>query len=164
MMLVAPNKIIGFEIKSDYDSTNRLQKQMEDYYGAFNSVYLVCGEKFNKQVFASLKKGIGILMLDKDKIKIVRKATEREYPQKNKIINFLWKNDLPYTSQRTQKGVDELKRILLKEKSKDELLRIVINALEKRYYSRYESFMKARGEKTCVQDIDILTIQDDYLH
>lgn len=161
-MFIGNDSLIGFEIKSNYDTNMRLGKQIESYCGAFNQLYIVCGEDFYKKNSA-IKKGIGIIISDESGLRLKRKAVHRKFPAKQKMVNFLWKADLPYTSLKDQMGVGELKQKAVREFATKELFLMAIKALTNRYQPRFDSFMKARGDITFVQDVDVLTIQDRYL-
>lgn len=162
VMFIGTEVLIGFEIKSDYDTNVRLEKQLESYCGTFNQLYIVCGEDFYKKN-SSIKKGIGIIISDGTGLRLKRKASHRKFPAKKKMVNFLWKADLPYTYLKGQMGVGELKQKATREIATKELFMMAIRALTNRYQPRFDSFMKARGEITFVQDVDVLTIQDRYL-
>ncbi len=162
MMFIGDNELIGFEIKSDYDTITRLGRQIQNYYGAFNQLYIVCGKEFYKKIGCQ-KMGVGLIIADDDGLKLKRKATHRKFPVKSKMVNFLWKADLPFSSLKKHMGINELKLKTVNEVTSKELFQMVIKALKNRYQPRFDSFMKARGSVTFVQDIDVLTIQDRYL-
>lgn len=162
MMFIGKDILIGFEIKSDFDTTYRLEKQIENYYGAFNQLYIVCGEGFYKKNNI-IKKGVGVIISNNEGLKLKRKAAHRKFPSKKKMVNFLWKSDLPFPSLKNSMGAGELKLKAANEILTGDLFKLVINSLTNRYQSRFDSFMKARGGITFVQDVDVLTIQDRYL-
>lgn len=144
MMVIGVDFLIGYEIKSDYDTLFRLDKQIDSYNGCFNSVYLVCGENVAKQKI-DLKQSIGIMKLTDEQIYKKRKAKNRKYPLKEKIVEFLWKKDVPCSYNEKDLPVSELKKKLCETATRDELLSLVVHTLRKRYEPRFESFMKARG-------------------
>ena len=96
-------------------------------------------------------------------MRVQRKAFYRKYPLKIKMANFLWKSDLPFSSLKKSTGVEELRLKAAKEIKTENLFELVLAALKNRYRQRFDSFLKARGSITFIQDIDILTIQDNYL-
>jgi len=162
ILFIGNDTLIGFEIKSDFDTNIRLERQIDNYYGAFNQLYLVCGENFYKKN-RLIRNGVGIIIANNDSLRVKKKAFHRKFPSKNKMVNFLWKSDLPYTALKDRVGVSELKQRAVNEIPTKDLFRMTIKALTNRYRQRFDSFLKARGAVTFIQDVDVLTIQDHYL-
>lgn len=162
MMLIGENFLIGYEIKSKFDSTFRLKKQFDDYRGHFNALYLVCPETF-KFERNELSRSTGILTYHDKKVELYRAAKARSYPEKSRMINFLWKRDFLPIPNNANATIEQLRAHTLKKENSSQLFQRVCSTLQKRYKSRYQSFLSSRGERTFVQDIDVLSMTDAFL-
>ncbi len=79
-----------YEIKTEHDSFTRLEKQINDYYKAFNHVSLLTTDKYLFNAQKTLPLEVGILYLDsKSKIKVLRKPIENNSHLSHKEIFFL---------------------------------------------------------------------------
>lgn len=162
MMLIGENFLIGYEIKSKFDSTYRLKKQFDDYKGHFNALYLVCPDTFKFERNA-LPRSTGILTYQDKTVALSRDARARAFPEKSRMINFLWKRDFLPIPSYPNASVEELREYTLKKENSSQLFQRVCSTLRKRYLSRYQSFLMSRGERTFVQDIDVLSMTDPFI-
>ena len=144
--LVAVDRIecttYGFEIKSDLDSLNRLENQLEDYRLTFNYVYVVTTEKHLEAVKSH---GIwfGVLLIDSNGvISCSRKARKRG------LLNC--KNGRP---------------LLNSSEYAENTNQQYINWLCMRYEPIYQVFVKERGlNQTSEDDIKILSLRSDIIN
>ena len=51
---------VAYEIKTDLDNFNRLEKQIEDYYKIFEEVYIICSESNMSNMFALIPDSCGL--------------------------------------------------------------------------------------------------------
>lgn len=66
-----------YEIKTKYDSLDRLEEQLASYCSLFDKVYVVCDERHTDKVAAVACREVGILQLTKrNTLSEVRKATD----------------------------------------------------------------------------------------
>ncbi len=89
-------KAVVYEIKTDQDNIERLSSQVEDYYKAFEYVYVVCGKRLLGEIKTELRQSdVGILLLDKDGTFVtIRNA--RRHPQNisaDVIFNMLFRRE-----------------------------------------------------------------------
>ena len=67
-----------FEIKTEYDSTRRLKKQMEDYKMFFDNCYIVIPEHLLDEYLQSVDENVGIILLcDNGKIEFCKYRTAK---------------------------------------------------------------------------------------
>lgn len=91
---------IAFEIKSEFDTTKRLDSQINGYSEVFEYIYLVYWEdKYNIESL-NLPQNIGIIKAfwDNESIafKIIKKAKINNFATPTIIANLLWKSELEY--------------------------------------------------------------------
>lgn len=95
LMMVTPDAITGFEIKSDLDNYQRLDSQVRHYNQFFQYKYIVVGKSHSKTIKTRVPSSWGILVIDNDLIEVKRKA---EYIctsiQVSSQLSILWKMEL----------------------------------------------------------------------
>lgn len=129
----------GYEIKSDKDSLNRLNSQLEDYKLTFNYVYVVTTKKY-VDVVKNYGAWFGILLFDDEKgIHCLRKARKRAL---SNVINS--RPLLKFSEDETNFNAQ------------------YINWLCARYEPIYKVFLKERGTNhTSENDIKVLSLRSD---
>ena len=66
-----------YEIKSDLDTLNRLEKQISEYRKVFANVYVITGKNYLDAVHAIIPDDVGIMLLnDRYNISTIRKAID----------------------------------------------------------------------------------------
>jgi hypothetical protein len=97
----------GFEIKSDVDSTERLQSQISAYNRVFDYLYLVVGNKLIQRAGQLIPSWWGIIHLEKRGTKILtrreRRAESNPCVEAMSIANLLWHNEAIAILNRYQK-------------------------------------------------------------
>lgn len=79
--VIVNGKTTCYEIKSEFDTLNRLDKQLDDYLKIFDEVYVVCTAKNLKSVLSSTDEHIGVLELtSKNYLSEKRPAIHRQKP------------------------------------------------------------------------------------
>lgn len=135
------NSTYGFEIKSDVDTLNRLEPQLEDYRLTFNYVYVVTTEKHVETV-KSHGLWFGVLVFNNEGlIRCIRRARKRGLLQ------------------------DQNNRPMLRDYEKNEdFNQKYINWLCARYQPIYHVFVKERSSnETSENDIKILSLRSDII-
>lgn len=73
----------AFEIKTKYDSTLRLEKQLNTYSKFFENVYVICSSEKTKHILDSIPSSIGIYEYDdgskRVSFSLIREATKNDY-------------------------------------------------------------------------------------
>lgn len=90
-------KMHGYEIKSDYDSFQRLENQILNYDTVFDTITLVVGKKLNKAAKKYIPRHWGLLCIYEDQGKVVfdeiRNAKENKRINPFNVAQFLWKEE-----------------------------------------------------------------------
>lgn len=89
-------KAILYEIKSEVDNLGRLNSQINSYYKAFGTIYVVTHEKNEKKIIRVIKNNnVGVIVLnDKDQLSERRQAmTDNSYLNNESILKILRKNE-----------------------------------------------------------------------
>lgn len=94
LMLVTPDKLIGFEIKSDTDNYERLSRQVKEYEQFFEENYVVVGESHVKSIESKVPSEWGILAVNELKIVKVRDAEKNKKVDRARQLSILWKLEL----------------------------------------------------------------------
>lgn len=136
-LVMANGKLAAFEIKSERDSLDRLEGQLESYSRFFEQVTVVCAQRHLVRVRALAASDVGLWVVDAaGGLSVVRRARSREIRDKIAWLSFL--------------PVDEM-RALLRQKglatagTRDELLTAAVKGLKRSVLRDYVlSFMKRR--------------------
>ncbi|WP_339217909.1 sce7726 family protein [Ornithinibacillus sp. FSL M8-0202] len=88
--------IHGFEIKSDYDTLDRLPRQMEYYNKLFQRMTIVSSRKYYKEICEMVPKWWGIKVISSDGTRLIEKRKGRKQTSQDKdvLLGLLWKKDL----------------------------------------------------------------------
>ena len=162
LMLVTPDGITGFEIKSDSDNFERLSKQIEAYDMFFDKNYIVVGERYKERVLEKIPDHWGIYEVTSTTIFKKREAKDNRRVRREKQLSILWKlelkniltkNALPlYSLEDKEYIIDEItKQVpggILRKQVAEEILN--------RDYSRYDAVdYSIRGEDEVNQPLGI---------
>jgi hypothetical protein len=79
--VILNGKSTCYEIKTEFDSLNRLESQLQDYTRLFDEVYVVCSENHLEQVLSMVPPNVGVLTLNKNNyFNSKKKASFRKCP------------------------------------------------------------------------------------
>ena len=79
--MIVNGKTTCYEIKSEFDTLNRLDEQLKDYMKLFDEVYVVCSAKNLASVLTSTDERVGVLELtQKNYLSEKRPAIQRTEP------------------------------------------------------------------------------------
>jgi hypothetical protein len=84
---------ISYEIKSEYDSLKKLEKQVNNYEELFEYNYIVIDKKHLKKAIQLIPKNYGILIVDGD-LKEIKKAKKNSLINCQKQLNLFTKKEL----------------------------------------------------------------------
>lgn len=153
-LVVVTDKLFGYEIKSDYDSLERLPRQVQEYDKVFDRSVLVCTSRFIKESRKLLKSWWGIIEVNpKGSLKWVRKS-KTNHRQKIKVISQLIWRDLAFEFLKRNKikaykswRASKLLRIIHEEFSNSEIKTEVVRLLKERYsgHAQYEVVGRKRS-------------------
>lgn len=91
---VINGKLVGYEIKSDEDTLDRLREQIRSYSAVFDEVWIVTGAKHAKAIYKRVPKWWGILVCTEDghlfKFQKIRPAELNEFGNAYAVAQLLW--------------------------------------------------------------------------
>ena len=148
-VMFAPERgIIGFEIKSDRDSLERLEHQIRDYSRFCDYNYLVTGAKYIDKAAEILPEFWGIYCITEDNGKLTitlhREAALSPKVRLQNQLKFLWRAELIDIMKRhkirgySSRNKSKIRRLLLDTMDKQELKQELFEMMMERDYSLYE--------------------------
>jgi len=141
-------KSAAYEIKTDLDNFNRLEKQLNDYYKIFDEVFVICSTNRITEIQKLIPKKTGIISYRITNNKKYIFKTER-YSQKNldidnrEQLNSLSNNDLfsLITNKRKKISRDDYIELIMDTKSHEQINKLFKECLKNKY-SRQWNFLK----------------------
>lgn len=118
---VANGKLIGYEIKSDHDTLERLQNQIQYYDKTFDKITIVVGKKFEDVIIDHVPNHWGIEVAYKNKfgnisIKKLRTSKINKNISKDNLLDLLWNAEIKNLLKENKiSGYSKEKRAGLKE-------------------------------------------------
>ncbi|MDH1333515.1 sce7726 family protein [Comamonas thiooxydans] len=89
-LVMANGKLSAFEIKSEKDTLDRLDGQLETYLRLFEQVTVVCAERHQAGVEQRVPDGVGVWVLAVDgSLRILRKAKTHKQASHQSWLSFL---------------------------------------------------------------------------
>ncbi len=107
--VILNGKSTCYEIKTEFDSLQRLDLQLKEYEKLFNEIYVVCAPKFTKKLLNYLPEYIGIIEFNnKLNLKKIRRSHIKNFViDKNLIMQSLRQPEFKLlANQITKKNVD----------------------------------------------------------
>ena len=93
-VMAVTDKLIGFEIKSDADNYQRLNRQVKFYDLFFDENYIVVSKKHIESVPDKIPKHWGIVYIDDSRVQLERKALKNTKVSREAQLRLLWKLEL----------------------------------------------------------------------
>lgn len=100
VVAVLPDKIIGFELKSDSDSYQRLTTQVKDYDKYFDYNYLVVGKTHRKQAENHVPEHWGVICVSESEnggeaqIELIKEAKPNPKLKMRWQLSLLWRSEM----------------------------------------------------------------------
>lgn len=143
------DKLIGFEIKSDRDSLERLQRQVKDYNRFFDLNYVVVGTRYLEKVKTVIPPCWGIFHVYLDEENMLLLELEREATKNDKVrltnqYGMLWKSELMAIIKRnhirgySQKNKMKLKHLIMDQLPEQQAKAELLEELMQRDYTIWE--------------------------
>jgi hypothetical protein len=152
--VISPERLVGYEIKSDFDSLVRLENQIQYYNMVFDHCYLICGNKYVEKALKMLPDHWGLFTLTalrvhkvsgqsgddyKLKFRRVREAQDHEGIDASTVVRLLRRDEVLQELRlrglgamiRSKKG-EALQDLLALSVSHGEMRRIVARRLSQR--------------------------------
>ncbi|MGD1817499.1 MAG: sce7726 family protein [Pleomorphochaeta sp.] len=150
-------KSIAYEIKTDLDNFNRLEKQLNDYFQIFDEVFVICSTKKVKEISNLIpeKTGIFSYRITKNKKYIFKKEKDSQENlnlNKKAQLNVLSNKELSNLIQfSNNKSREDIINEICYSKSNEEINKFFKKSLKIKYSKNWD-FIKKNKEK--ILDID----------
>lgn len=155
---VANGKLLGFEIKSEFDNLDRLTGQVELYHKRFDKVFIVCAKKHTNKILKITNQAIGVIefysVVDGVNFKYVRRGISKNITSAKALFSFVNKVDMLKFLKSTQVRSADLKdaitrldlyKLCDKYSTINQRRDFVINTIKQYYLERYTAFKKSVG-------------------
>ena len=143
-LMAVTDCLTGYEIKSDLDNYQRLDRQIKNYDKIFDKNYIVVGQQHSTTIEKRLPFYWGIIVVMNDHVHIARKAQHGKPSLKNKL-KLLWKIELKNILCRlnlppcTYKSKDYIIQYLLSENQENQINNALLYELMHRDYSIFNA-------------------------
>lgn len=143
-LMAVTDCLTGYEIKSDLDNYQRLDRQIKNYDRVFDKNYVVVGQQHHTTVEKRLPFHWGIIVITNDHVNVTRKAQYGNPSLKNKL-KLLWKIELKNILCRltlppcTYKSKDYIIQYLLSENQEKQIQNALLYELMHRDYSIFNA-------------------------
>ena len=127
-------KAVVYEIKTDQDTIERLFSQVEDYYKAFEYVYVVCGKRLLAEIKMVLRQtDVGILLLDEDGTIVTIKSARRHSQNisADVIFSMLYRRERDHILQTVYGKVPEVAATHYVKESRSWFVKIPLDTIRK---------------------------------
>ena len=158
LLVLNNNQLTAIEIKADNDDLRKIQEQIEESKKTFNYIIVCTTITHLKKTIQLLPADIGIYCFNENGIDKVRKPKKQKKLDKVEMLysinaNYL-KKDLPASMNKINS--DEIREQYIK-KSIDKVHTIFIDYMQRKIQTKYELFLRNRGEFTLIDDIPLLS-------
>jgi hypothetical protein len=164
---VVNGKLYAFEIKSDFDSLQRLDGQVSAYLDRFDKVTVVTTRKFTNLISEQMPPDVEIWEAISDgedvSFRVARRGKTKEITCKRTLCGFLLKSEIISFLRQSNAppNLQELSRedliSLAKARSLKELRSYVLACLKVRYEQTFKTFMRDKGKKTLPENLSSLS-------
>jgi len=151
LAIINKGKITAYEIKSDFDTLNRLEGQVHKYLEYCDKVVVISTKKHIHQVLTTLPENIEVLLIENSRIKVAKRGKSITPLEKSKNINLADRKELSRvvsikTQIKDKMSRYELEQIALTASAK-KLRAVAISTLIKKYELTSRLFMKKFSEE-----------------
>jgi hypothetical protein len=165
VLFVTPDELWAVEIKTEFDNTHGLAKQLEDYAEVFDKVYVATVPSKLGEVRRTLPKDIGIVIqFPNEGFKVVRQAKVRRRLDKYLLCEFVNRARLVHALRQngydrlSQYDISELRRLYAEEEKLASIKILAKNSLMEKYRGRFLCFLNERGRRTHSDDLNVLRL------
>ncbi|WP_296221752.1 sce7726 family protein [uncultured Enterobacter sp.] len=158
VLCVSRDETLAIEVKSDIDKITNLKAQLDSYYKVFNSIYVACGKEHLASI-KSIKGRFGIIFIDENGCRIIRKAKYRKFLDVHSILDMLDKKVLERVSGMSGKNKNDTIDLVLNTFSKEQVHNIYYNALYEKVIPIYRLYLKEKGGEVVDDDITLLSLK-----
>lgn len=147
-LLILSQEFHALEIKGYYDDPRKLEGQLDDYHKTFDKVSVITTPKNLNRIFKMIKPYTGLILFDKENLKVKRIAKQRKKLDKHSLLMFLQKNELKRlskTKNNNNLSTDEIRRLIVSRLTIGEIRQAAYSSLRNRYYELFRLFMEDTG-------------------
>jgi|AntAceMinimDraft_18_1070375.scaffolds.fasta_scaffold00196_6 hypothetical protein len=136
-------KSMVFEIKTEYDSFYRLERQLQDYFKVFQFVNVIIHESWITDTLAKLDSNVGIITYSKNRLGNVTFKEHRKPVYNNDIdsrtqLNALTKTQLKKVFKNIYKNnSDEFISQIIAHKSRNDITNIFNTCIKEKYKKKW---------------------------
>ncbi|OCH53649.1 sce7726 family protein [Vibrio sp. ZF57] len=94
LAFIKNNEIYGIEIKSEFDSLNRLDGQVKEYLKVFDKVIVVVATKHLEHALTHLPESVALWEFNEKGLKVVRRGKKVKIREKSTFIDIMRVTDL----------------------------------------------------------------------
>ena len=149
-LLILSKHIHAIEIKSDYDNTLRLRKQLMDYVKTFEAVSILITPKHLQRAKKIINDSTGIMIFENNSFLVKRKPKIKKRLSKYSLLMFLKKKALiSLLNDKSKWGlpVDQIRSEIANKTSTNRIREAAYDKLKERYGKLFRFFMKDTGGK-----------------
>lgn len=159
LIIFHSQKTTAIEIKSNNDNLSRLEEQIQEYKKIFDYVIIVTTEKYQDKIIDKTSDDVGIYVINNN-FSIVKLRNPKQQKKKDKkellySVNSQYLHKYSNYSYR-EYNADEIREMYAKKKI-SYVQEIFLTYLYKKYYNKFNLFMKERGLYTHIDDLSILS-------
>ena len=144
------------EIKSDSDSLNRIDDQLNAYKKLFNYVIVVCGQKYKQHLNSSLPDGVGLFEVTNEKV-VKQIKRPRRITAKLDKQEMLLTIRASYLAQKADFPVARKSAFSIRQQYSKKRTSYIQEILYSYWYAKlrpaYETFLSNRGVQTLPNDL-----------
>ncbi len=147
-LLILSQEFHALEIKGYFDNPGKLKEQLDDYHKTFDKVSVITTSKHLNRILKIVKPYTGLILFDKENLKVKRLAKQRKRLDKYSLLMFLQKNELKRLSKTKNSNnlsTGEIRRLIVSRLTIGEIRQAAYSSLRKRYYELFRLFMKDTG-------------------
>ena len=162
LVITGRDRLLGFEIKSDSDTLDRLEGQINTYLEYFDKVIVVSAPKHIPNILKAVPSRVEVWENANDKIKVRQRGQIIPIKNPSKLIDIMTVQELLKLANELNIKIENKRRRnaakALLSAPINKLRRAVIRALEKRYNLSSQDFWRQVADKAIsAEDIEYLS-------
>jgi len=165
LVVISKNRLTAIEVKGPRDNLNTLKTQIIDYQKMFLDVYVATSAKHLQNVRALVPKTVGLINASSGRIDIIRQSTPKKNLEKSSSAQWLLKNDFNglhnALSTSRKDDIDHLRHVISRKTGQRELQQLALATIFNRALTRHNGFIKELGQTMTLDDVRMLTIEEN---
>ncbi|OFW88499.1 MAG: hypothetical protein A3J37_07375 [Alphaproteobacteria bacterium RIFCSPHIGHO2_12_FULL_45_9] len=157
LVIAEDDGLFAYEIKSESDTLQRLEKQVEKYSQFFDKVIVVAATKHIPNVLSIVSSDIAVWEVTPSGFKVLQRGRASKSQERENLLRILNVKELKRLAVNSGRIPDAIRRSFLEAVLSDisyaQLRKAVIEALRERYYNSSMSFWQIASD--CVKPCHI---------